>query len=243
MKQRNLVILTGAGISAESGISTFRDAGGLWETHRFEDLASPEGFARDPVLVHRFYNLRRAQLAVVRPNAAHVALAALERAWVGPWVSQGDFLLVTQNVDDLHERAGSQALLHMHGELRKLRCGACGGLSDWEADAGVDTACPACARAGAMRPDIVWFGERPYHIPRIEAALAGADIFCAIGTSGVVYPAAGFAAAAGCNRRGCELYEINPAPAGRGLYDHVIAAPATLGVPELLRRLGIEGET
>jgi NAD-dependent deacetylase len=239
MQQRNLVILTGAGVSAESGISTFRDAGGLWETHRFEDLASPEGFARDPVLVHRFYNLRRAQLAVVRPNAAHLALAALERAWG----AQGDFLLVTQNVDDLHERAGSQALLHMHGELRKLRCAACGGSGAWEADAGVETPCPVCGKMGAMRPDIVWFGEIPFHMPRIEAALAGADIFCAIGTSGAVYPASGFATAAGCNRRGCELYEINPTPAGRGLYDHVIAAPATLGVPAFLRRLGVEGET
>jgi NAD-dependent deacetylase len=237
MTQRNLMILTGAGMSAESGISTFRDAGGLWETHRFEDLASPEGFARDPALVHRFYNLRRAQLRVVQPNAAHVALAALERAWAG----RGDFLLVTQNVDDLHERAGSKVLLHMHGELRKLRCGACGAVREWEVDAGVETPCPACARAGAMRPDIVWFGEMPYHMPRIEAALAGADMFCAIGTSGMVYPAAGFAAAAGCNRRGCDLYEINPKPAGRDLYDHVIAAPATLGVPEFLRRLGIEG--
>ena len=238
MERRNLVILTGAGISAESGISTFRDAGGLWETHSFEDLASPEGFSRDPRLVHRFYNLRRGQLRVVRPNAAHAGLAALERAWVG----RGDFLLVTQNVDDLHERAGSRDVLHMHGELRKLRCAACDAVCDWEADAGVKTACPACGRAGAMRPDIVWFGEVPYHMPRIEAALAGADIFCAIGTSGTVYPAAGFAAAAGCNRRGCELYEINPAPAGGDLYDHVIGAPATAGVAEFLHRLGIEGE-
>ena len=237
MTQRNLVVLTGAGISAESGISTFRDAGGLWETHRFEDLASPEGFARDPALVHRFYNLRRGQLAVVRPNAAHLALAALERGWAG----RGEFLLVTQNVDDLHERAGSRDVLHMHGALRKLRCGACEAVCVWEADAGVGTLCPACGRVGAMRPDIVWFGEMPYHMPRIEAALARADVFCAIGTSGTVYPAAGFAAAAGCNRRGCDLYEINPQPAGRDLYDHVIAAPATLGVPEFLRRLGIEG--
>ena len=238
MQQRNLVVLTGAGVSAESGISTFRDAGGLWETHRFEELASPRGFARDPALVHRFYNLRRGQLRVVRPNAAHLALAALERGWAG----RGEFLLVTQNVDDLHERAGSGAVLHMHGELRKLRCAACGAVRVWEADAGVETVCAACGKAGVMRPDIVWFGEVPYHMPRIEAALAGADVFCAIGTSGVVYPAAGFAAAAGCNRRGCDLYEINPEPAGRGVYDHIIAAPATLGVPEFLRLLGIEGE-
>jgi NAD-dependent deacetylase len=238
MRQGNLVILTGAGISAESGISTFRDAGGLWETHRFEDLASPAGFARDPALVHRFYNLRRAQLREVRPNAAHLALAALERAWAG----HGDFLLVTQNVDDLHERAGSRQMLHMHGELRKLRCGGCHAVSSWEEAAGTDTHCPVCAKAGRMRPDIVWFGEMPYYTERINAALAQADIFCAIGTSGLVYPAAGFVSQAGCNGRDCELYEINPQPAGRGIYDHVIAAPATLGVPALLDRLGIKGE-
>jgi NAD-dependent deacetylase len=236
VKPRNLVVLTGAGVSAESGISTFRDAGGLWETHKFEDLASPEGFARDPVLVHRFYNLRRRQLAVVRPNAAHVALAALERGWAG----RGDFLLVTQNVDDLHERAGSRDVLHMHGELRKLRCAVCDAVNVWEVDAGVETACSVCGRAGAMRPDIVWFGEMPYHMERIGAALAGADVFCAIGTSGTVYPAAGFAAAAARNRRGCDLYEINPKPAGCDVFGHVIAAPAALGMVEFLHRLGIE---
>lgn len=235
MEPRNLVILTGAGISAESGISTFRDAGGLWERHRFEDLASPEGFARDPALVHGFYNARRAQLPEVAPNAAHKALAALERAWAG----RGDFLLVTQNVDDLHERAGSRALLHMHGELLKLRCNDCEAVTGWAVDAGTGTACPACGRAGGMRPDIVWFGEMPFHMERIGAALAAVDVFCAIGTSGMVYPAAGFVAQAGCNARGCELYEINPQPAGRGVYDHVIAAPATLGVPEFLARLGV----
>ena len=238
MKARNLVILTGAGISAESGISTFRDAGGLWETHRFEDLASPEGFARDPALVHRFYNQRRAQLQAVRPNAAHLALAALEQSWA----ERGDFLLVTQNVDDLHERAGSRKLVHMHGELRRLRCTACETVTVWAADAGTDTACPACARKGAMRPDIVWFGEVPFYMAEIDAALARADIFCAIGTSGVVYPAAGFAAAAARNRRGCVLYEINPRPGGRNLFDEVIAAPASLGVAELLRRLEITGD-
>jgi NAD-dependent deacetylase len=236
MKQRNLVILTGAGISAESGISTFRDAGGLWETHSFEELASPQGFARDPALVHRFYNLRRAQLGVVRPNTAHLALVELERAW------EGDFLLVTQNVDDLHERAGSLRLAHMHGELRKLRCVACAEICLWEGDAGTATACAACGQAGAMRPDIVWFGEVPYHMDEIGAALAQADVFCAIGTSGMVYPAAGFAATAARNRRGCVLYEINPKPSGNDVFDQVIAAPACMGVPELLRLLNIKGE-
>jgi NAD-dependent deacetylase len=237
MADQNLVILTGAGISAESGISTFRGAGGLWETHRFEDLASPEGFARDPALVHRFYNQRRAQLHEVRPNAAHLALAALERAWV----SRGDFLLVTQNVDDLHERAGSARLLHMHGELRKLRCTLCGEVMAWQEAAGEDTACPVCARTGGMRPDIVWFGEMPYHMPEIDAALMGANVFCSIGTSGNVYPAAGFAAEAAGNGRGCVLFSVDISPATSGIFDEIITAPATAGVPEFLRRLGIQG--
>lgn len=235
MGRRNLVILTGAGVSAESGISTFRDAGGLWQTHRFEDLASPEGFAANPALVHRFYNQRRAQLHVVDPNTAHLALAALERDWRG----QGDFLLVTQNVDDLHERAGSTRLLHMHGELRKLRCTSCGAVTPWEKDADGETICPSCARAGGMRPDIVWFGEVPYHLPEIHAALAQADIFCAIGTSGIVYPAAGFAAVAASNGRDCVLYNADIKPGAPGLFDDIITAPATIGVPELRRRLGV----
>ena len=232
----NLVILTGAGISAESGISTFRDAGGLWETHRFEDLASPQGFARDPALVHRFYNIRRAQLHVVAPNTAHFALAAVERAWAG----RGDFTLITQNVDDLHERAGSKNLLHMHGELRKLRCAACGGVTPWQGDAGLDTACTACSSVGGMRPDIVWFGEMPYYMASIYEAVASADVFCAIGTSGAVYPAAGFAHEAARNRRSCILYEINPKPTASDLFGHVIAAPATRGVQEFIRLLGVQ---
>jgi NAD-dependent deacetylase len=235
--KRNLVVLTGAGISAESGLSTFRAAGGLWEGHRIEDVATPEGYERNPALVHDFYNQRRAQLHSVAPNEAHAALAVLERAWAG----NGDFLLVTQNVDDLHERAGSRRLLHMHGELRKLRCEDCGEVHPHELDAGQDLVCGACGRMGVLRPDIVWFGEMPYHMDEILLALDAADVFCAIGTSGVVYPAAGFAAEARHNGRGCELYEINPAPAGKGLYDHVIAAPATQGVPAFLRLLGLEG--
>jgi NAD-dependent deacetylase len=235
MIRKNIVILTGAGVSAESGISTFRDAGGLWENHRLQDVATPEGFEADPHLVHRFYNARRAQLHEVDPNAAHFALAALERAWEG----RGNFLLVTQNVDDLHERAGSRRLLHMHGELRRLHCTGCGETHPHEQDAGLDLDCPACGRAGTMRPDIVWFGEIPYHMDEIGAALDEADIFCAVGTSGLVYPAAGFAAEAMHNRRGCELFEINPSPTGVGMYDHIIAAPATSGVAELLRLLGV----
>ncbi len=196
----SLVILTGAGISAESGMKTFRDAGGLWEDHRIEDVASPEGFARDPDLVQRFYNARRRQLGAVQPNAAHLALARLEREW------QGDFLLVTQNVDDLHQRAGSRNLVAMHGELLKARCGRCGEASPWAGDLGADSVCPACAGAGALRPHIVWFGEMPLELDRIFRALGGCDVFAAIGTSGNVYPAAGFVDAV---PRSCRTVELN----------------------------------
>lgn len=227
---RNLVILTGAGISAESGIATFRDANGLWERHRIEDVASPGAFRRDPVTVHRFYNLRRAQLHHVGPNAAHLALAALERAWA----EKGEFLLITQNVDDLHERAGSAKLLHMHGEIRKIRCLFCEAVVAHEADLGVVTVCAACGRAGGLRPHIVWFGEMPVGMEAAYAALENADIFAAIGTSGMVYPAAGFAEAARRNGRGCETYEINPKPTGSAAFRHVIARTAVAGLPEFV---------
>ena len=187
---RNIVVLTGAGISAESGIDTFRDAGGLWEQHRVEDVATPEGFARDPELVLRFYDMRRAALSDVRPNDAHRALARLEKAF------EGDLLIVTQNVDDLHERAGAENVLHMHGELNSALCNACGTRNRWDAPMSADAqgdlpACPVC-QARALRPDVVWFGEMPYQMERIYAALREADLFVSIGTSGAVYPAAGF---------------------------------------------------
>jgi len=188
-KDASIVILTGAGVSAESGVRTFRDAGGLWEGHRVEDVATPEGFARDPGLVHAFYNARRRQLAEVAPNAAHFALAELERRWAG------EVLLVTQNVDDLHERAGSQNLIHLHGELLRVRCQNCGGVHAWTEDLDAATPCPMCG-ARAMRPHIVWFGELPFELPRIYGALERCGLFLAIGTSGLVYPAAGFVAAA-----------------------------------------------
>lgn len=185
---KNIVILTGAGISSESGIRTFRDQDGLWEEHRIEDVATPEAFAREPALVQRFYNLRRAQLQdpQVTPNAAHLALAQLEAAW------EGDFLLVTQNVDNLHRRAGSKNLLHMHGRLDRVFCVHCEERWDWTEDLAVDHACNGCGRKGGVRPDIVWFGEMPHHMDEIYAALDKADYFLAIGTSGLVYPAAGF---------------------------------------------------
>ncbi|MEL6563363.1 MAG: NAD-dependent deacylase [Pseudomonadota bacterium] len=185
MASPSIVILTGAGISAESGLGTFRDEGGLWAQHRIEDVATPEGFARNPQLVVDFYNARRAQAAEAVPNAAHRALARLEAEHAG------DVLLVTQNVDDLHEKGGSQTVVHMHGALNSALCGACD--HRWPAPLAmqVGEACPRCG-APAARPDIVWFGEIPYQMERIEQALMGADIFVAIGTSGNVYPAAGF---------------------------------------------------
>lgn len=185
---RNIVILTGAGISAESGIRTFRAGDGLWEDHAIEDVATPEGFARDPALVQRFYDARRAGALLAQPNAAHRALARLEREW------DGRVTLVTQNVDDLHGRAGSTPI-HMHGELAGAWCGACDARHRWTGTL-IDTpACPACG-AGGLRPDIVWFGEMPYRMEEIYDALSEADLFVSIGTSGAVYPAAGFVRAA-----------------------------------------------
>ncbi len=183
---RNIVILTGAGISAESGIDTFRSAGGLWEQHRVEDVATPEGFARDPNLVLRFYDMRRAALGTVVPNAAHDALARLDRDW-----TRGDLLIVTQNVDDLHERAGARRVLHMHGELKSALCTSCEMRSPWDAPMISRPPCPVC-QAPTLRPDVVWFGEMPYQMDRIYRALREADLFVSIGTSGAVYPAAGF---------------------------------------------------
>lgn len=184
----NIVILTGAGISAESGISTFRDADGLWEKHRIGDVATPEAFARNPKLVHRFYNLRRAALKTVEPNAAHIALARLETQLEA---TGGRLTLVTQNVDNLHERGGSKSPIHMHGELTSIRCTECGTRQYFDGETGLDTACANCG-AAAMRPDIVWFGEMPFFMTKIERALASCDLFVSIGTSGAVYPAAGF---------------------------------------------------
>jgi NAD-dependent deacetylase len=182
---RNIVVLTGAGISAESGLATFRGPDGLWEGHRVEDVATPAAFARDPALVHAFYDARRASLARVQPNDAHRALARLDAAW------PGELLIVTQNVDDLHERAGAKRLVHMHGELNSAWCRACGMRARWEG-AMANALCPECGAAEALRPAIVWFGEMPYEMDRIDRALMKCDCFVSIGTSGAVYPAAGF---------------------------------------------------
>ncbi len=226
MSRRGIVILTGAGISQESGLSTFRDADGIWARVRLEDVATPEAFARDPARVHAFYNARRAQLAQVEPNAAHFALARLEREWPGL------VLLVTQNVDDLHDRAGSKPL-HMHGELRRVRCLACAVTVPWTADLSTTTPCPSCA-ATALRPDIVWFGEMPMGMDRIADALDECGLFVSVGTSGMVYPAAGFVADAAHAR----TVELNLEPsAGSALFDETQHGPATQVVPAFVERL------
>lgn len=217
-----IVILTGAGISQESGLATFRDAGGLWEGVRVEDVATPRAFQRNPGMVYEFYNMRRRQLTEggVEPNAAHRALAELERK------SRDAVLVVTQNVDDLHERAGTKNLLHMHGELLKARCVTCGRVMPWAGDlTGLD-ACPACGpvpgaetgKAGRMRPHIVWFEEMPLYMPEIEQALARCTTFVSIGTSGNVYPAAGFAVQA--RAAGARVIELNREPSLNARHFH-----------------------
>jgi NAD-dependent deacetylase len=219
----NVVVLTGAGISAESGVATFRDADGLWEGHRVEDVATPEAFVRDREAVHRFYDARRADVQAVEPNAAHRALARLE-------LELGDDLLViTQNVDDLHERAGSTRVVHMHGELLSAWCTSCDGRFAWDSELLDMPPCPACGEA-TLRPDIVWFGEIPYDMDVIEKALARADLFVSIGTSGAVYPAAGFVDLA--RRYGARTLELNLEPSeGSHLFDESRLGPATALVP------------
>lgn len=210
---KNIVILTGAGISADSGLATFRGAEGLWCGHKVEDVATPEAFERDPTLVHAFYNDRRRQLAEVNPNAAHAALAQLAEGW------KGNCLLVTQNVDDLHDRAlaaitpaNGFGFLHMHGELMRARCLDSWQSIPWGDDIETDTVSPISGRAGALRPDIVWFGEMPLEMPRIHDALEECDLFISIGTSGKVYPAAGFVTLA--HNAGAHTVEINLEPSG-----------------------------
>lgn len=222
--QANILILTGAGISAESGLQTFRAADGLWEGHRVEDVATPEAFERDPALVHQFYDARRARLSEVEPNAAHVALARLDAKW------RGKLLIVTQNVDDLHERAGATRLLHMHGELLSGWCVKCDDRFEFAGAMGAGASCPSCKSVGAVRPDIVWFGEMPYDMERIESALLQADLFVSIGTSGAVYPAAGFVQTA--KYRGAQTLEINLEPsAGSLFFEEHRFGPATAEVP------------
>ncbi len=219
-----VVVLTGAGVSAESGLPTFRDAHGLWEGHRPEEVATPEAFRRNPSLVQRFYDARRAALAHVRPNAAHRALAQLGLA-LGD-----DLLLVTQNIDDLHERGGSSHVVHLHGELTAAWCLACGRRHAWRGDLAHAPDCPSCGTP-ALRPDVVWFGEVPYRMPEVLEAVESADLFCSIGTSGVVYPAADLGRAAAAH--GARTVELNlvPSAVASGFHD-VRRGPATELVPD-----------
>ncbi len=235
-----IVILTGAGISRESGLATFRDPDGIWAKVRIEDVATPQAFARDPARVQAFYNARRAQLrdAAIRPNAAHLALAGLAARWPEP------VLLVTQNVDDLHDRAAAEAgppahpdsaLLHMHGELLKARCLRCDAVHAWADDLSATTACPACGEAGGLRPHIVWFGEIPLGMDRIEDALSRCGLFVSIGTSGQVWPAAGFVAQLRGRARSLEL-NLEPTE-GTRLFDEARHGPATQLVPDFVATL------
>ncbi|MGC4250797.1 MAG: NAD-dependent deacylase [Sphingobium sp.] len=226
---RNIVILTGAGISAESGLATFRGPDGLWEGHRVEDVCTPEALARNPALVHRFYDERRAKLAAVKPNPAHEALAALDAVW------PGELLIVTQNVDDLHERAGAKRLIHMHGELCSALCAACGKAVPWTDSLPPETVCTGCGRP-RLRPDIVFFGEMPYEMEAIDEAIRKADLFVSVGTSGAVYPAAGFVQTA--RHAGARTLELNLDPSASSFYfDESRMGPASILVPQLVREL------
>ncbi len=231
---RNIVILTGAGISAESGIDTFRSEGGLWERHRVEDVATPEGFARDPELVLRFYDMRRATIQEKQPNAAHAALARLDAEW------SGDLLIVTQNVDDLHERAGARRVLHMHGEHLNAWCISCDVRSRWTTpliadSSGARPPCPVCC-ARTLRPDVVWFGEMPYRMDEIHGALREADLFVSIGTSGAVYPAAGLVRNA--RELGAKTLELNlERSQGSAWFDETRLGPASTVVPDWVEEI------
>lgn len=228
----NVLVLTGAGISAESGVPTFRGPDGLWEGHRLEDVATPQAFERDPRLVHDFYNARRRKLLSpeIQPNAAHVALASFEAA------HRGGFLLVTQNIDDLHQRAGSRRVLAMHGELLQARCIDTDEVFPWRGDLGLDTPHPRKPdRLGRLRPHVVWFGEVPIGLDQIERAASEADVFIAIGTSGLVYPAAGVVQ---WTPQRCRRIEINlESTAASPAFEESIHGPATIHVPRLLREL------
>lgn len=225
-----IVILTGAGISAESGLGTFRDVDGLWTKYDLNEVATPEGFARNPDLVHDFYNARRANCAGSHPNQAHMALARLQAGY-----DAGDVWIVTQNVDDLHERGGAGNVIHMHGQLNQALCASCD--HRWPAPATMNTTdlCPRCS-APSTRPDIVWFGEIPYHMDAILQALETASLFAAIGTSGEVYPAAGFVDLA--KQAGAHTVKINLEPSSVvSRFDETVFGPASQTVPAWVDRL------
>ncbi len=234
---RRIVILTGAGVSKESGLDTFRDRDGIWSQVRLEDVATPEAFERDPARVHAFYNARRRALLSgdIGPNPAHAALARLEAEW------PGEVLLVTQNIDNLHERAGSRNLVHMHGEILKARCQGCHEVTHWAADMDGGALCPACGRAGGLRVHVVWFGEMPFEMDRIFSALEACDLFVSIGTSGSVYPAAGFVQEVRMVGQ-AHTVELNLEPSeGHSLFAERHYGPAGRIVPEFVERVLREG--
>ncbi|MDV7339918.1 Sir2 family NAD+-dependent deacetylase [Terasakiella sp. A23] len=228
-----IVILTGAGISRESGLDTFRCKGGIWDQVDLEDVATPEGFQRNPKMVQDFYNARRAQLVEDKPepNPGHLALARLEREW------PGRVLIVTQNIDNLHEAAGNKNIIHMHGELMKIRCNHCGEILHWEENLDPGDPCPACSQTGTLRPHVVWFGEIPLQMEEIYEALEDADLFMSIGTSGNVYPAAGFVQAV--RQMGdCHTVELNLDPSeGATLFEETIYGPASEVVRTYVEKL------
>ena len=232
-REGTIVVLTGAGISKESGLDTFRDADGIWSRVSIEDVATPEAFQRDPGRVHAFYNERRRGLldSSVKPNPAHLALARLEREW------PGTVLLVTQNIDDLHERAGSRRVIHMHGELLRARCLACGSGCGWRADMSMASHCPSCGQSGSLRVDVVWFGEMPYEMELIYEHLAVCSLFLSIGTSGAVYPAAGFVSEA-LHHGLAHTVELNLEPSdGHSLFHEKRYGPASEQVPAFVSEL------
>lgn len=232
-KNSNVAVLTGAGISQESGLETFRDPDGIWSKVRVEDVATPEAFAKDPEAVHAFYNMRRARhkVATANPNAAHMALARLEHQW------PGEVTVITQNVDSLHEAGGSQNLIHMHGVHSKARCNHCQHIVDWQGDMSTTDVCEGCTEAGGLRPHVVWFGETPLELDRIQNALVNCDVFLSIGTSGNVYPAAGFVSVVKQIGR-ARTVELNLEPSlGAENFDEGRYGPATEVVPTFVDEL------
>ncbi|MDI2112817.1 NAD-dependent deacylase [Commensalibacter nepenthis] len=235
---KKIVVLTGAGVSKESGLDTFRDANGIWAKYNMEDVCTPEGFRRNPQKLHEFYNKLRQDLPNVHPNAAHIALAELGNAIERKQI-EAQLTLITQNIDDLHERAGSKHPIHMHGDLYQLWCCGCDAKLEWHQACFIDTPCPSCGQ-NKLRPDIVWFGEMPYDMDKIQTALLSCDIFVSIGTSGVVYPAAGFVQmASSAHAKTIELnLEIS---AGTSLFNESFLGPATQLVPQFVEKL-LKGE-
>ena len=230
MDATHIVILTGAGVSAESGLGTFRDVGGLWTKYDLNDVATPEGYARNPALVLDFYNMRRANCHGAEPNAAHRAIARLQREY------PGRVTLVTQNIDDLHERGGSAEVIHMHGRIMQALCAVCENRWGWIGEMSEADICHACGTVGAVRPDVVWFGEMPYEMETIWERIADCDLFAAIGTSGSVYPAAGFVADA--KHRGARTVELNLERSDNAaFFDETLLGPASRTVPEWVAKL------